>query len=109
QDGAPGVADREDLDGGVDLHVGEPGVAEQLRHPPADLRVGAVAGEDHREDLADPVDGRVGRVDQVVLAVGFEGRDLPAGPGEAHRLCDDVLRAGHGDQQLAGVNQVEGV
>ncbi len=84
-------------------------LAEELRYPPADPRVGAVAAEGHREDVAEPVEGRVARVAQAMLGVGFRGRYPAAGPGQPHHLGGCAGGVGEVDQQRAGVYQVKGV
>ena len=57
-----------------DLDVREPGLAIQLRQAPPDIRVSAVAGEGDGEDLAQPVERRVGWVADSSLGIRLKAR-----------------------------------
>jgi hypothetical protein len=76
----------------VHLHPGlyfdpfQSGLAEKLRYPAADPRIGAVAAKCDREDVPEPVEGRVRRVAQRMLSVWFHGRDPAARAGQPGHL-----------------------
>ena len=108
-DSPAGVARRIHLHPGFYLDIVQSRLAEELRYPPADPRVGAVAAEGHREDVAEPVEGRVAWVAPDMLGVGFHGRYPAAGPGQPHHLGGGTGRVGEVDQQRAGVYQVKRV
>src|SRR5215472_2782354 len=80
--------------GGFHLHVRKHGLAEQFRYPAADVRIGAVAGEDGREDLADSRNRWMGRIAQLILAVGSIAATWP--PGRASRTISATTCAGSG-------------
>ena len=107
-DGPPGIAWRVHLHSGLYLDIFQPSLAEELRDTSADPWIGAVAAEGHREDVAEPVEGRVRRVAPAVLGVGFHGCYPAARPGQPHHLGSHVAGVGEVDQQRAGVYQVKG-
>ena len=107
-DDPPGIARRVHLHPGLHLDIVQSRLAEQLRYPPPDPGIGAVAAERRREDVAEPVEGRVRRVAPAILGVRFHGRHPAAGPGQPHHLGGHVPRVGDVDQQRAGVHQVKG-
>jgi hypothetical protein len=69
-------------------------LAVQLGHPAPDVRVGAVAGEGDGEDLAEAVEGRMGRVADGGFDVGLEAGY--AAPGLANRTISASTSAGSG-------------